>query len=501
MGVAAASLWERVERPTLPTLRDERAFDIAVLGGGITGLTTALLLKREGARVAVLEADRVGAATTARNTAKATALQSTLYRTIRAHRGAEAAAIYAAASTSAVEKIAELSHEEGISCDLHRRPAYTYATSEQELPGLEEETAAAQDAGLTLISDDGIDLPFPVRGALRLDDQIEFQPVQYATGLARAVHGDGCEVFEHSRALTLDEGSPCRVTTAEGAIRADHVVVATHYPIWDRGLYFARLEPHRSYCIAARIRGKPPQGLSINTGGPTRSVRSYGDHLVVCGESHPTGARSVSTARYERLEEFAKTNWNVDEITHRWSAQDPTPYDHFPMVGAYTPWSSRLHVATGFMKWGLTGGTFAGMVLADLLSGRDNPWAKALSPTRFSPCSAVTLGRINLNTGAHFVGDRLAPATTHTPEGLQPGQAGTLRNGTDLTGTYRDENNELHAVSLRCTHLGCLLRFNGAERSWDCPCHGSRFDIDGAVLEGPAVHPLETKTPPEEHTR
>ncbi|WP_246195796.1 FAD-dependent oxidoreductase [Halopolyspora algeriensis] len=490
-----------VERPSFSPSENGRSFDVAVLGGGITGLTTALLLKRQGARVAVLEADRVASGTTGSNTAKVTALQSTLYSTVRSHRGSRAAATYASASAAAVDKVAELCEEESISCDLRRRTAYTYAVDDAELRSIEREAAVTHEAGLPTVLDDDTDLPFPVTGALRLDDQIEFHPVRYALGLARAVHGDGSQVCEHTRALNVLEGSPCRVRTSSGTVTADQVVVATHYPILDRGLYFARLEPDRSYCLAARVRGSPPRGLSINAGSPKRSLRSYGDLLVLAGESHPTGARGVGAQQYGRLEEFAHRHWDVEEITHRWSAQDPTAYDHFPMVGPHTPESSRLFVATGFMKWGLTGGTFSGMVLADLIGRRPNPWAETLSPTRFSPHSSPTLVRINAGVGADFVGDRFAPGQAGSAEDIPRGEAGVVRQGSERTGVYRDEDGMLHAVSLRCTHLGCLLRFNGADRSWDCPCHGSRFDIDGSVLEGPAVRPLECKPPPTRRDR
>ncbi|MBB5158677.1 FAD-dependent oxidoreductase [Saccharopolyspora phatthalungensis] len=494
---ARNSPWTQAQRPEYPVLRGRRSFDVAVIGGGITGLTTALLLKRQGARVAVVEADRVASGATGNNTAKATALQSTMYTTIREHRSRDAAQVYAAASTAAVEKIAELATEESIACGLGRQPAYTYAVDDAGMRAVETEAEAAREAGLPVLADETPDLPFPVMGALRLDGQIEFDPVRYALGLAELVHGDESAIFEQSRALRLTDGSPCRINTAFGSLTADQVVVATHSPVLDRGLHFARLKVERSYCIAARLRGVPPRGLSINAGRPVRSLRSHGSELIVCGEGHPTGARGIAAAQYGRLEEFARTHWDVEEITHRWSAQDPTSYDHFPMVGAAVPFSSRLFVATGFMKWGLTGGTFAAMVLTDLLDSRDNPWAASLSPNRFSPASWWELAQINFGAGVDFVSDRLTTGNHIATKDVVPGVARVIRHGTDFTGVYRDEDGLLHCVSLRCTHLGCLLRFNGAERSWDCPCHGSRFDVDGAVLEGPAVQPLEVKTPPE----
>lgn len=488
---AGRSLWQTVSQPSYSALGDDRVFDVIVLGAGITGLTTALLLKRQGARVAVVESGQVASGATGANTGKVSALQSTMYSTISSYRGKHAAATYAAASAAAVDKVAEIADAEGIPCDLLRRDACTYAVNDAELRAVEQETDAARDAGVDAEFHQDVDLPFPVKGAVKLAGQLEFHPVRYAAGMAASVQGHGCEVFEWTRAVGLSEGSPCRVHTTRGEITADQVVVATHYPIFDRGLYFARLESQRSYCIAARARGELPRDLSINPGSPTRSLRSYGDLLIVGGEGHATGARGVSENRFERLEAFAREHWDVEDISHRWSAQDPTPYDRFPMIGAYTPVSAHVHAATGFMKWGLTGGTFAAMVLADHLDGRANPWAEDFSPTRFSARSSVSLARINLQTGIDFVGDRLAPGQSDEVGDVPRGRAVTVRQDGEPTGVYRDEEGLLHVVSLLCTHLGCLLRFNGADRSWDCPCHGSRFDIDGQVLEGPAVHPLK----------
>jgi glycine/D-amino acid oxidase-like deaminating enzyme/nitrite reductase/ring-hydroxylating ferredoxin subunit len=493
---SAHSLWlETVPGTSYPALERDLAVDVAVLGGGLTGLTTALLLKREGARVAVVEAARVGSGVTGCTTAKVSALQSTIYSTIKSRHGREAAAIYAAANMAAVDQVAALVARLGIQCDLEQRPAVTYAGDDAQLRGLEKEAEATREAGLDTVLAETADLPFPVAGALRLADQFQFHPVRYTQGLAAAVEGNGCVVLERTRALEVAEGTPCRVRTTGGTVTAGQVVVATHYPIFDRGVFFARLKAERSYCVAAEVDGRMPQEMAINAGAPTRSVRSHRDLLIVGGEGHETGAREAVPARYEQLERFAREHWNVRAIRHRWSAQDPAPYDHLPLIGRYNPLSSRLFVATGFMKWGLTTGTFSAIVLADLIAGRDNPWAARFSPNRLSLRSAPELAQMNARVGADFFLDRLLPARAGSATEVRPGEARVVRRGLGKVGVYRDEDGDLHAVSLRCTHLGCLLRFNAAERSWDCPCHGSRFDVDGEVLEGPAVKPLQRRDP------
>jgi glycine/D-amino acid oxidase-like deaminating enzyme/nitrite reductase/ring-hydroxylating ferredoxin subunit len=493
---AMHSLWlEALPATGYPPPTGERSFDVLVLGGGLAGLTAAVLLKRQGMRVAVVEAGRIASGASGNNTAKVTALQSTRLSTISSVRGRDVAAVYAQRSLAAVELVAALAADEGIDCDLSRRAAYTVAASRDELPSVEKELQAAQAARLPVEFTQDVDLPFRVAGAVRLDDQVEFHPVEYALGLARAVDGDGSAVFENARATGVHEDRPVRVQTTQGSLTGDDVVVATHYPVFDRGLYFAQIEATRSYCLAARVRGEPARGMSITAGSPSWSFRAAGDLQIVCGQGHPTGARGIDESRYGVLEAFTRKHFDVEEITHRWSAQDAVPYDETPMIGAYTPISARMHVITGFAKWGLSGATMGAKMIADRLSGRADPADGVFAPARFSPRGTPAIAKLGVKTAADLVGDRLVPGQVNSSDEVPPGQARVIRRGTDRTGVYRDEAGGVHAVSMRCTHLGCLVRFNGAERSWDCPCHGSRYDVDGNVLEGPAVAPLERRTP------
>jgi Rieske Fe-S protein len=233
--------------------------------------------------------------------------------------------------------------------------------------------------------------------------------------------------------------------------------------------------------------------MSISAGSTTRSIRSHGDVLIVGGEGHTTGARSATPERYERLEEFARRHWDVAAIPYRWSAQDPVSWDHLPVIGPYHPRTDRLFVASGFHKWGLSSGAFAARILSDLIAGRANPWAERFNPSRLGARGLPKLAQLNSKVAIEFFGDRLLPAGGGAADDVPPGEARVIRDGLGKTGVYRDPGGALHAVSVRCTHLGCLLRWNGAERSWDCPCHGSRFDVDGSVLEGPATSPLEQR--------
>lgn len=487
---ADQSLWlSALPATPHPPLTGAHSFDVAVVGGGITGLTTALLLKRQGLRVVVLEAARVASGVSGNNTAKVTALQSTVYSQIRRAQGLAAAIDYATASQTAVKQVADLVKLEGIDCDLRRAPAVTYAYTESEVNAVDHELITARQVGLPVRASVDVDLPFEVHAAIRLDDQIALHPVKYLRGLAAAIDGDGSRVCENSRVLDV---SGSRLSTADGKVHAAHIVIATHYPTLDRGLFFARMELTRAYCIAARV-ATPPTALAISTGSPSWSIAAHEDKLILAGQSHATGQPAVEPFR--RLEDFARKHWQVEEITHRWSAQDPTSYDHLPMIGTYTPGNTTLFTATGYMKWGLTSGTFAASLLADLITGKPNDLADRFSPHRFSLKSLPDLVKKNAEVAVQMVGDRVLPADATSSENLPRDHAHVIRDGLGKTGVYRDQDGQLHAVSMRCTHLGCLVRFNAAERSWDCPCHGSRFDVDGSVLEGPATKPLPRRDP------
>lgn len=354
-------------------------------------------------------------------------------------------------------------------------------------------TIAAASVAAVRWSDDDAGLSYPVAGAVRLDDQIGFHPVRYVRGLASAFVHAGGRIYEESRVVSVQKGSPSRVCTERGSVEAGQVVVATHFPILDRGLFFARLEAQRSCCIAARVRDAPPTTMAISAGRDSRSLQFTGDIVIVGGVGHSAGAADITDERFATLEQFADRHWDVAEHVAQWSAQDPVPYDHLPMIGPLVPGSSKLWVATGWAKWGLTGGTLAARILSAAILGGEHEWAQRFTPSRVSPRSTPEIAKLGTKFGAHMAVDRITPPEVNSPADVPRGEARVVRDGLGKSGVYRDEDGTLHGISLRCTHLGCLLRFNGAERSWDCPCHGSRFDIDGAVLEGPAVHPLAAK--------
>ncbi len=316
--------------------------------------------------------------------------------------------------------------------------------------------------------------------------------------MAAGIPGNGSHLFEMSRATDVEEADPCVVTTEQGVVRAGHVVLATQIPFLDRGGFFAKTSPSRSYAMAMRIDGPMPEGMYLGVGEATRSVRPHwlGEEglLIVGGEGHKVGQDPDTRRRYETLEEWGRAQFPVRSIDYRWSAQDYMPADNVPYIGRMTSGSERLFTATGFKKWGLSTGTFAGMILSDAIMGRENPWASLFDATRLDLMhSAKSLISENVDVAKRFVGDRLATMQAPPVDELGAGEGGIVTLAGEKVAASRDENGVVHAVSPACAHLGCLVSWNTAEATWDCPCHGSRYDRDGRVIQGPSVRDLERK--------
>ena len=498
MSESCRSYWQTsAPGPTYPSLDADRSCDVAVLGGGIVGVTTALELAKAGADVVLLEARRVGCGASGYNTGKVSSLHGLVYQELVKRFGVETASAYGAANQAGLGWVAANVESFEIECDFRRKPNLTYTETERGREKIIAEAEAAQEAGLVaeLVSDTG-ELPFPITAAIRFADQAEFHPLRYLHGIAEAAAAAGCAIHEHSRAVGVREGDRCRVETEGGAIlSAKRVVLATHLPFLDRGLYFARTHPERSYVVTARLRGEVPQEMYLSDESPSHSLRALpiadGELLIVGGESHKTG-QSDSRERYAALEAWTRERFDVAEIVNRWATQDHIPADKLPFVGPLWPRGERLLTATGFQKWGLAMGTAAGATLADLALERESPWADAFPTGRLDlRHGALSFFKESYDDGARFFLGRLA-GRRRSSEQLGPGEGAVVGEGRAQHAVYRDEDGALHRLSARCTHLGCIVKWNAAERTWDCPCHGSRFDgRDGSVLEGPAVRPLQ----------
>jgi len=490
------SLWVATGPATdYPRLHGDLKVDAAVIGAGITGLSAALLLSQAGLDVAVVERHRVGSGASGYTTAKLSSLHGLTYARLRSRFGAEVAHAYAQANEAGLERVAGWVDGLTIDCDLRRRSNYTYAASDGELEEIEAEVEAAREAGLEAAFVEDVPLPVDSPGAIRLDRQAEFHPTRYLAGLATELERTGGKIFEKARAVSVRDGAPCRIEVDGGELTAENVVIASQFPFPDRAFFFARMHAERSYALALRIEGAPPPGMFISASSPTRSIRAHplgGEELLlVGGEGHKVGQGGPTAPRYQRLEEFARGHWNVASAEFRWSTQDNMSVDGLPFIGRLTPRSRGLYTATGYRKWGLAMGTAAAEMLVDKILGRDNPWASAFDANRFDPIpSAKDFVAENADVAFHFFADRVSRRAAAEAADLAPGEGRVVSKHGRQVALSRDEDGRQRAISARCTHLGCIVAWNDAERSWDCPCHGSRFGPDGEVLQGPATRPL-----------
>jgi glycine/D-amino acid oxidase-like deaminating enzyme/nitrite reductase/ring-hydroxylating ferredoxin subunit len=493
-----SSLWlaEAPVEPEYPALPGEEQADVAVIGAGIVGLTAAHLLSEEGANVILIEADRIGRGVSGHTTAKLSSLHGLKYAQLTSRQGAERAAAYGRLSEAGIARIRGTAERFAIDCDLREKDNFTYSESGEERGKIEDEVKAASDVGLPASWAGELDLPFPVAGAVRFSGQAEFHSYKYLAALARAIAGSGVRIYERSRAVAVDSGDPCVIRCEGGGeVRAAQVVLATHVPFLDRGLFFARTSPSRSYAIAVPRSPDHPAAMYLSTESSAHSIRSApgpgGEELlIVGGEGHKTG-QADEPARYRALEDYARDRFDSTDVRYRWSSHDPVSADDLPLIGALVPHSARLFTATGFGKWGLAAGAEAAALLADAVNGRENSLAKNFDPhrnrVRGFAMSVPSVMQEGFDYSKRMVLDRISSPNGADPA---PGSGTVRREGRKQVAVHRDEEGLERRLSARCTHLGCIVKWNDADKSWDCPCHGSRFAPDGEVIEGPAVDPL-----------
>jgi glycine/D-amino acid oxidase-like deaminating enzyme/nitrite reductase/ring-hydroxylating ferredoxin subunit len=477
------SCWlARAPQVEFPPLNGAAECDTVVIGAGIVGLTTALSLCEQGRSVVVLEARRVGRQVTGGSSAKITTQHGLCYQHLIGTFGLDLARAYADANVEAIDRIRAWIRSLAIDCDYETRPAYLYTVARELRDDLEREADAARQVGLDARMLDRAPLPFETAGALCFPEQAQFNPASYLIGLARAVQAAGGRVHEGSRAHTIGEGDRWRAVTDAGEVNARHMVVATNITVKSPVGYANRTLPRSHVAIAFRLRRHGTiEGMFLGVDQPTHSIRTgrdaEGELLLVLGPKFNTGQDGDVAARVRELEDWARSHLPVEEALWRWCNEDYDTADRMPYVGEPAPDSSPGYfVATGFNAWGISNGTAAGLMIASTIATGGHRWGKLYAPVRPYP------------DGFNKGGD--TQSRVDSLDAVPPGGGGVVEVKGELIAASRGFDGTLTLLSASCTHKGCTVTWNNADRTWDCPCHGSMFEADGTVIHGPARQPL-----------
>lgn len=499
--MSLTSLWTATTLlPHHPALEQDLETSVAVIGGGIAGLTAALDLQLAGIQAVVLEARRLGAGETGHTSAHLTELIDSRYHVLESKFGRDGARLAAEASRAAIDAIEDFTHEFKAPCGFQRVPGFLYAETEAQEAELRRETESLMRAGAEVAWLDAPPTPFRVRAAIRIERQAQLDPMEYLGQLAAQFIAAGGRIFEQSEVVSVQDGSPCRVhLSSKHIVTAENVFVLAHVPVTNLLKLHTKISAHRSYAIATRMTRALPSGLFWDMEKPYHYMRTHQTErnslLIVGGEDHKTGhAPDPHGEPFARLAKFAATHFGAGDVVYRWSGQIIEPADGLPFIGK-NPGEEHVYVATGFSGTGLTLGTVAGVMLADAARGIGSPWAELFSPARLKPIAqAKEFVTENVDFPAAVVRDRFDRGEVPLAADVAPGEGRLVRANGKMLAVYRSLNGTLTACSAVCTHLGCYVHWNGAERTWDCPCHGSRFGPRGSVLNGPATRALDRAT-------
>ena len=492
------SIWMDVSAPHFPALERDIEVDVAIVGGGITGITAANLLKRSGKRVAVIELGRIGDGETGMTTAHLTEVLDLDYQDLISNFGVEGGHLACQSSRKAIQRIEANIHAYNIDCDFKRVPGWKWTESQDDISYLEAEAEAALKLSVPNLLSTTAPLPFDIKRAIRFDHQAQFHPLKYLKAIAATIPGDGSHIFENTRAIDMVDGEPCVVVTSRGTITCKEIVVAANVPVSNKLFLHTKIAAYRSYAIAfkateaAAISGN----LLWDTMDPYHYIRTTkindDDYLIVGGEDHKTGQDTHADVHFQNLEDWCADRFDFTTIPYRWSGQIINPVDGLPYVGRNSL-CDNIFVATGYSGNGMTFGTMAGMLISDLILGQTNPWAELYDATRVKPLAAArSFISENIDFPTRLISDRLAPEENNLNL-LHENEGALVRVGGKKVAAYRDTEGQMHLLSPVCPHMGCYVHWNSAEKSWDCPCHGSRFSPQGKLLNGPAVTDLASE--------
>ncbi|GAA0094259.1 FAD-dependent oxidoreductase [Clostridium perfringens] len=453
--------------------------DVLVIGAGIAGVLTAYMLKQKGREVVVIDAAEIASGNTKNTTAKITSQHDLIYSKLIAEFGEEKARQYAKANELAIKKYKEIIEDKRIECDFEEKPAYVYSLNEIDV--LKEEVEAAKNLGIDAEFVDEANLPFKINGAVKFNNQAQFNPLKFLKGISNELI-----IYENTRALEIKENL---VVTSGGNITANNIVVATHYPIMNApGYYFMKMHQERSYVLALENTSEI-DGMYIDLNKEGYSFRTYNNLLLLGGISHRTGENEEGGS-YDKLRKVAKNLYPKAKEKYYWSAQDCMTIDGIPYIGRYSSETSNIYVATGFNKWGMTSSMVSAMIISDMILEKENDFSEIFSPRRFDLSLSINnIANDLIETAKNFIAQKVSIPSSEI-EHIKNGHGGIIEYNGEKIGVYKNKEGKEFFVSTKCTHLGCQLSWNADELTWDCPCHGSRFDYKGRLIGSPATKDL-----------
>jgi glycine/D-amino acid oxidase-like deaminating enzyme/nitrite reductase/ring-hydroxylating ferredoxin subunit len=493
----STSIWmATAETPSEPKLHENIRTDVCIVGAGIAGLTTAYLLASEGRSVVVLDDGAIGGGMTGRTTAHLTNAFDDRYVEMEKVHGEEGSRLIAASHTAAIDKIEEIVQKEKIDCGFERLDGFLFVPPGDSTQLLDDELAASHRAGLKVERVDKAPIDsFDTGPALRFRNQGQFHPLYYLSALALAVQRLGGQIFTQTHATEIEGGSSATVKVASDAVvSCDSIVVATNTPVNDLVAIHTKQAPYNTYVIGARVpAGSVTRALYWDTPDPYHYLRIQSDKddpnseiLIVGGEDHKTGQANDGERRYINLERWTRERFpQIGEIEYRWSGEVMEPVDGVAFIGRNPLDADNVFIATGDSGQGMTHGTIAGMLLTDLLQRRQNPWEKLYDPSRIKLRALSEFAQENINVASQYA-DLVTPGEVSSVDEVPTGEGAIMRQGVSKVAVYRDDAGKVHLLSAICKHLGCVVAWNSTEKTWDCPCHGSRYSALGRVYQGPA---------------
>jgi len=478
-----------------PDIKDKK-FDVLIIGAGLTGLTTAYLLRNSGYKIGIIEGTHLGYGVSGFSTAKITVQHNLIYDYLINNFSIEEAKQYLKANTEGATLIKEIISTNNIDCDFKEQTSYVYTTKEEEIEMLKNELEAYKKLSIDGFYTEDLNLPNKAIGAIGIKDQGQFNPLKYLYSLYNIlVNNSSCEIYENVRALNIEPSSKGHVVkTEKGNVYANKVIVTSHYPFDnDFGLFFLRLYQDKSYVMAVKTNTEPFDGMYINISDPIYSMRYHFSEkenlLILSGGNHKVGIKENEEDSYKDLENFLKDNFKNYEIISKWSTQDCMTYDKVPYIGRYSDNVENIYVATGFKKWGITHSAAAAIILRNKVLNIEDDFSQIYNPSRITPIlSSKEFISTGVNIASGFI-KRVVPPSDEIFD-VKIGEGKIVNYNGKKVGVYRNDNGDYFCINPVCTHLKCAISFNGAEKTWDCQCHGSRFDVNGKILEGPAVYPL-----------